>query len=131
MRLSTIELGCGARLCMEQDDGGFGLYGGSVMLGLYGSGYGPGGYGPVRCWLERLQVTMAEAQALIDLDRPQYGSGLTWYHSSRRGPGMEVSGLELTAAEANAIADGADPLTVLGIYPGRVVLAIVRRPWDD
>ncbi len=119
MRLSQIALPCGARLVTEQDD--------DPCRGLYGPSW-LGAAGLVRCRLDNLPVTVSEARALVEAAGGRYRGGSVSV-SHRYGGGMEISGIGLTAAEANAIADGTDPLTVLGVYPAaRVVLSIVRLP---
>lgn len=110
MRLTQISLPCGARLTAEQDDSGYSFWAGSV-----------------RYRLDELPVTRAEAQALLAPGGRYWGGMQVWhaYHGE-----MVIGGLELTRDEAQAIADGGDPLTVLGAGPARVVLSIVRLPWD-
>ena len=116
MRRSEIALPCGARITVEQE-GTLGLYA-PPWLGLAG---------PVHCRLDRLPVTLAEVKALVNIGSGRYwGGGMVVRHEYHGG--MMVSGIGLTADEATAIANGADPLTVLGVYPARVVLSIVRLP---
>ena len=115
MRRSEIALACGARLTVEQGD----------THGLYG----PAWLSPVspRVRLDRLPVTVNEARALMEAAGGRYWGSIV---SHRYGGGMEISGIELTEDEAHAIANGGDPLTVLGVHPARVVLSIVRLPAD-
>lgn len=119
MMISSFPLPCGARLVTEQDD--------DPCRGLYGPSW-LGAAGLVRCRLDNLPVTLEEAKKLVAVSSGRYRGGNVSVSYGQAGWGMLISGIGLTAAEANAIADGTDPLTVLGVYPARVVLSIVRLP---
>ena len=121
---------------IEFDRGCYGAGATGMITGLSTSGYGHSIFAPPPRLTLSVDLTMEQAQELVD--QPNRARGMIEYkyvsQFGLRDPLVRVTGIEITADEAEAISGGTSPLEILqlGSWPehGYRLKVVVDSPGD-